>query len=167
MSVLGCAPASLHPTYDYSIQDSQADCRAPFLLLCLSGNSCCGGSQRRSGRHRETQSNTQKARRLPADVKGRLPRPLPVLLSFVQLRQRGLATTKRTSSRNAKQYPKGTAPPCKYAWRLLHFVTNDDAHIPRKGRSFRMRQPGRRCPGCCSRGLLPTSAAPIQGPSGC
>ncbi len=29
MSVLGCAPASLHPTYDYSIQDSQADCRAP------------------------------------------------------------------------------------------------------------------------------------------
>ena len=63
MSVLGCAPASLHPTYDYSIQDSQADCRAPLRYFRVSCSPISGGSQRRSGRHRETQSNTQRSRR--------------------------------------------------------------------------------------------------------
>ena len=49
MSVLGCAPASLHPTYDYSIQDSQADCRAilPNSLQLLLSNGWLNGSQRR------------------------------------------------------------------------------------------------------------------------
>ena len=42
MSVLGCAPASLHPTYDYSIQDSQADCRAPFLRFQISRSPAAG-----------------------------------------------------------------------------------------------------------------------------
>ena len=56
MSVLGCAPASLHPTYDYSIQDSQADCRAPFRYFRVSCSPICGVSPRRNARHREERS---------------------------------------------------------------------------------------------------------------
>jgi hypothetical protein len=42
MSVLGCAPASLHPTYDYSMPDSQADCRAPFRYFRVSCSPAAG-----------------------------------------------------------------------------------------------------------------------------
>jgi len=98
------------PTTLYSIPDSQADCHAPFLLFLLSLYAHSGGSQRRNARHRETQSNTQKARRLPADVKGRLPRPLPVVSAFALCSQRGLATTKRTSPRGTKRSPCWHSP---------------------------------------------------------
>ena len=49
MSVLGCAPASLHPTYNYSMPDSQTDCRAilPNSLQLLLSNGWLNGAQRR------------------------------------------------------------------------------------------------------------------------
>ena len=46
--MLGCAPASLHPIYDYSIPDSQADCRAPFRYFRVSCSPSSGGSQRQT-----------------------------------------------------------------------------------------------------------------------